>query len=154
MADFSRWHIICNMYDVEFFGRQIMTADHINVLINDASWAWPDAVRQIFRDRSVQLLVVKNADEALDTLQHRRIHTAIVDAGRQAGGLAIIKMIRSGFPLLPCILIADDAEQKLLSAALELDVFSVINKPVDIPLLKSQLHRLFLRRYGSTIFEN
>jgi hypothetical protein len=61
-------------------------------------------------------------------------------------------MIRSGFPLLPCILIADDAEQKLLSTALELDVFSVINKPVDMPLLKGQLNRLFLKRYGSTIF--
>ena len=131
-----------------------MAIDYINVLINDASWAWPDAVRQIFSDRGIQLSLAKNADQALDILQHRRIHTAIVDMDSQSGGLAIIKMIRSGFPLLPCILIADDAEQKLLSAALELDVFSVINKPVDMLVLKSQLHKLFLRRYGSTIFEN
>jgi DNA-binding NtrC family response regulator len=129
-----------------------VATDYINVLINDASWAWPDAVRQIFSARGVQLLLVKNADQALNILQHRRIHTAIVDMDCQTGGLAVIKMIRSGFPLLPCILITDDAEQKLLSTALELDVFSVINKPVDMPLLKSQLHKLFLKRYDSTIF--
>lgn len=129
-----------------------MTIDYINVLMNDTGWAWPDAVRQIFSARDVQLLLAKNADQALNILQHRRIHTAIVDMDSETGGLAVIKMIRSGFPLLPCILIADSAEQKLLSTALELDVFSVINKPVDIPLLKGQLHRLFLKRYGSTIF--
>jgi len=137
---------------VTFLYRQIVTTD-INVLINDACWAWPEAVRQIFNSRGIQLLLVKNAAQALSTLQHRRIHTAIVDMDCEAlSGLVVIKMIRSGFPLLPCILIADSAEQKLLSEALELDVFSVINKPVDILLLQSQLHKLFLKRYGSSVF--
>jgi DNA-binding NtrC family response regulator len=129
-----------------------MTIEYINVLINDSGWAWPEVVRQIFRGRSVELSLVRQADEALYVLQHRRIHTAIVDMDCETGGLTIIKMIRSGFPLLPCILIAETAEQKLLSAALELDVFSVINKPVNILLLQSQLHRLFLKKYGSNIF--
>jgi DNA-binding NtrC family response regulator len=130
-----------------------MATDYINVLINETDWAWPDAVRQIFRSRGIQLLLAKNADQTLNILQHRRIHTAIVDMdSEKLSGLAVIKMIRSGFPLLPCILLAETAEEKLLSAALELDVFSVINKPVDIRLLQSQLHRLFLKRYGSTVF--
>ena len=129
-----------------------MVIDCINVLINDAGWAWPEAARQIFSSRGVQLLLVKNAEQALNILQHRRIHTAIVDMDSETGGLTIIKMMRSGFPLLPCILIAETAEQKLLSEALELDVFSVINKPVNILLLQSQLHRLFLKKYGSSVF--
>lgn len=129
-----------------------MAIEYINVLINDSGWAWPEAVRQIFRGRCVELLLVRQADEALNVLQHRRIHTAIVDMDCKSGGLAVIKMIRSGFPRLPCILVADSAEQKLLSVAIELDIFSVINKPVDIPLLKGQLHRLFLKRYGSSAF--
>lgn len=124
----------------------------INVLINDACWAWPEAVKQIFSSRGVQLLLVKKAEQALNVLQHRRISTAIVDMDCQSGGLGIVKMIRSGFPRVPCILIADSAEQKLLSEALELDVFSVINKPVDILLLQNQLHRLFFKNYGSSIF--
>jgi DNA-binding NtrC family response regulator len=132
-----------------------MTIDSVKVLINSSDWAWPDAVRQIFRDRCVELLVVKQADEALNVLQQRRIHTAIVDMDSKIlNGLSMIKIIRSGFPLLPCILLTDSAEEKLLSAALELDVFSVMNKPVDIPLLQNQLHRLFVKRYNSNLFNS
>jgi len=132
-----------------------MTVDSVKVLINGSDWAWPDAVRQIFKDRSVELLMVKRPDEALNVLQHRRIHTAIVDMDSHAfNGLSMIKLIRSSFPMLPCILLADGAEDKLLSAALELDVFSVLNKPVDITLLQSQLHRLFVKRYNSYLFNS
>jgi DNA-binding NtrC family response regulator len=132
-----------------------MTIDSIKVLINGSDWAWPDAVRQIFKDRSVELLIVKRADETLNVLQQRRIHTAIVDMDSKIlNGLSMIKVIRSSFPLLPCILLADSAEEKLLSTALELDVFSVMNKPVDIPLLQNQLHRLFVKRYNSNLFNS
>jgi DNA-binding NtrC family response regulator len=132
-----------------------MTMDNIKVLINGSDWAWPDAVRQIFKDRSVELLIVKQADEALNVLQQRRIHTAIVDMDSKIlNGLSMIKVIRSSFPLLPCILLADSAEEKLLSTALELDVFSVMNKPVDMQLLQNQLHRLFVKRYNSNLFNS
>lgn len=132
-----------------------MAIDSVKVLINGSGWAWPDVARQIFKNRPVELLVVGRADEALNVLQHRRVHTAILDMDCETtNGLAVIKMIRSGFPLLPCILLADSAEEKLLSAALELDVFSVINKPVDIELLQNQLHRLFVKKYNSNLFNS
>jgi len=132
-----------------------MAIENIKVLINGSDWAWPDAVRQIFRDRSVELLMVKQADEALNVLQQRRIHTAIVDMdSKMLSGLGMIRIIRSNFPMLPCILLAEDAEEKLLTAALELDVFSVMNKPVDIALLQNQLHRLFVKRYNSNLFNS
>ena len=132
-----------------------MTIEHINVLINDADWAWPMAVGQIFRNRNVELLMVKQTDEALNVLQQRRIHTAIIDMNsRILSGLGMIRAIRSGFPLLPCILVADNVEKKLLSDALELEVFSVISKPVDMELLRAQLNRLFIRRYNSSLFES
>jgi DNA-binding NtrC family response regulator len=132
-----------------------MTIEHINVLINDADWAWPMAVGQIFRNRNVELLMVKQADEALNVLHQRRIHTAIIDMNsRILNGLGLIRVIRSGFPLLPCILVADNVEKKLLSDALELEVFSVISKPVDMELLRAQLNRLFIRRYNSSLFES
>ncbi len=132
-----------------------MPTDSVNVLINDSDWAWPMAVGQIFRGRNVELLMVKQANEALNVLQQRRIHTAIIDVNsRIPGGLGMImiRIIHNNFPLLPCILVAEAPEQKLLSEALKLDVFSVINKPVDIELLQGQLHRLFLKRYGSFVF--
>jgi two-component system C4-dicarboxylate transport response regulator DctD len=132
-----------------------MTIDGVKVMINGFDWALPQAIKQIFETKSVELLMVNRADEALNVLQHRRIHTAIVDMdSRTLNGLSMIKIIRSSFPTLPCILLAGEAEEKLLSAALELDVFSVMNKPVDIGLLKNQLNRLFVRRYDSYLFNS
>ncbi|MEN6385636.1 MAG: response regulator [Phycisphaerales bacterium] len=132
-----------------------MTIDGVKVLINGFDWAWPQAIKQIFETRSVELLMVHRPDEALNVIQQRRIHTAIVDMESKAlSGLSMIKIIRSSFPALPCILLADQAEEKLLSAALELDVFSVMNKPVDISLLQNQLNRLFVKRYDSNLFNS
>ena len=131
-----------------------MLIERVNVLINESDWAWPIAVGQIFRNRNVELLMVKQADEALNVLQQRRIHTAIIDMNSGIpSGLGMIRVIRSSFPLLPCILVADNVEKKLLSDALELDVFSVISKPVDIELLRIQLNRLFIRQYNSSLFD-
>ena len=130
-----------------------MTTDSIKVLINNSDWAWPDAVRQIFKDRSVELLVVKQTDEALNVLQQRRIHTAIVDMDSKIlNGLSMMKVIRGCYPLLPCILLTSAAGENMLSKALRLDVFSVIEKPVDMNILREQLHRLFLKKYNSDIF--
>jgi DNA-binding NtrC family response regulator len=132
-----------------------MTIDGVKVLINGFDWAWPQAMKQIFETRSVELLMVRRPDEALNVLQQRRIHTAIVDMdSKNLSGLSMIKIIRSSFPTLPCILLADQAEEKLLSAALELEVFSVMNKPVDIDLLQTQLNRLFVKRYDSYLFNS
>jgi AmiR/NasT family two-component response regulator len=61
-------------------------------------------------------------------------------------------MIRSHYPYVPCILLTRAAEPELLSDALELEVFSVITKPVDMDILLGQLDKLFIKRYNSTIF--
>ena len=41
-----------------------------------------------------------------------------------------------------------------MAKALALDVFSVINKPVDMSILLDQLNRLFTRRYNSAVFSS
>ena len=45
------------------------------------------------------------------------------------------------------------AGQSLLGKALKLDVFSVIDKPVDMTILREQLNRLFIRKFHSDIFK-
>lgn len=130
----------------------------VNVLASQASWAWPAALREIFRPRGINLLVAENASEFVSIIKNKRIHTTIVDV--DSGGsnaLTTIRIIRMDFPLMPCILLssppqADGEHEALLGNALKLNVFSVIDKPVDMGLLREQLNRLFLRRYGSDIF--
>ncbi len=125
----------------------------INVLVSDANWAWPQAMRSIFQPRGVSLLVAHNPAQFVQIIQQKRIHTTIVDMdGEASNGLATIRIIRMDYPLVPCILLTSDVCESLLGNALKLDVFSVIDKPVDMELLREQLNRLFLKRYQSAVF--
>lgn len=129
-----------------------LQSDEINVLASRADWDWPGAVRNIFKPRGVNLLVVENTNDIVSVLQHRRIRTAIVDTDRRQGGLWTLKIIRAECPALPCILLTSDTTKFTLDEALRLDVFSVIDKPVDMRILNDQMNRLFVKMYGSHIF--
>jgi hypothetical protein len=96
-----------------------------NVLASGANWAWPVALRELFKPRDVNLLVAEKTDDFVEIIRHRRVHTTIVDM---------------------------ETRQDFLSKALQLNVFSVIEKPVDMEILRQQLNRLFLKRYNSDIF--
>jgi len=128
--------------------------EEVTILASNANWAWPEALRYIFRPRGVNLLVAENAAQFVSIIERKRIHTTIVDMdSEQSDGLATIKIIRMDYPLLPCILLTSTAGESLLGKALRLDVFSVIDKPVDMRILREQLNRLFIKKYNSSIFE-
>lgn len=127
--------------------------DEVNVLSSQAGWAWPEALRHIFKPRGVNLLVAESAADFVNIIRNKRIHTTIVDMdSQQSDGLVVIKIIRMNYPLLPCILLTSTAGESLLEKALRLDVFSVIGKPVDMSILRQQLNRLFIKKYHSDIF--
>ena len=127
--------------------------EEVNVLASSANWAWPEALRNLFQPRGVNLLMAENTDEFVSIIEQRRIHTTIVDLdSEKSSGLTTIKIIRIDYPLLPCILLTGSAGETMLSNALRLDVFSVIEKPVDMNILREQLNRLFVKKYNSDIF--
>ena len=127
--------------------------EEVNVLASEASWAWPEAVRSIFRPRGINLLVAENASEFVNIIERKRIHTTIVDMDSEgSNGLATIKIIRMDYPLVPCILLSSATGESLLGKALRLDVFNVIDKPVDMGVLQEQLNRLFIKKYSSNVF--
>ncbi len=97
--------------------------------------------------------MAENVGEFVNIIERRRIHTTIVDMDSAGGGLATIKIIRMDYPLIPCILLSSGAGEVLLGKALELNIFSVIDKPVDMNILREQLNRLFIKRYDSYIFK-
>lgn len=127
--------------------------DEVNVLASAASWAWPQALRRVFQPRGVNLMVAENPADFVHIIGSRRIHTTIVDMdSERSSGLATIKIIRMDFPRLPCILLTSRANQDMLGKALQLDVFGVVDKPVDMDVLRELLNRLFVKRYNSNIF--
>ncbi len=129
------------------------TGFEVNVLASQASWAWPAALREVFRPRGVNLLVAEDADQFVNIIRSKRIHTTILDIdSEKSNTLTTIRIIRMDYPLLPCILLSSTAGESLLGEALRLDVFSVIGKPVDMGVLREQLNRLFIKKYNCDIF--
>jgi DNA-binding NtrC family response regulator len=127
--------------------------DEVNVLASAANWAWPQAVRDIFRPRGVNLLMAQNANDFVGIIASTRIHTAIVDVdAEQPNGLATVKVIRIGYPRVPCIMLTSKVDGALLDKALQLEVFGVIGKPVNMDILRELLNRLFLKKYSSNLF--
>ena len=127
--------------------------DEISVLASEANWAWPLAVRDIFQPRGINLLVAKSVSEFVSVIEQKRIHATIVDMdSEKCNGLATIKIIRMDYPLLPCILLSSRSGEEVLSKALRLDVFGVVDKPVDMNVLLRLLNRLFMKKYNSDIF--
>jgi DNA-binding NtrC family response regulator len=127
--------------------------DEVNVLASAADWAWPLAVRDIFQPRGVSLLVAEDACDFVQIIANRRIHATILDIdwGRPSG-LTTAKLIRMDYPLLPCLLLSSRVDRDVLDRALQLEVFSVVAKPVNMDLLRDMLNRIFLKRYNSNIF--
>ncbi|MHC4124266.1 MAG: response regulator [Planctomycetota bacterium] len=127
--------------------------EEINVLASDADWAWPMALEEIFRPRGVNLLVARQPAEFVSIIESKRIHTTILDTDtRQYSVLATVRIIKAEYPMLPCILLTKQVGKELLGKALELNVSGVVDKPVDMVILRELLDRLFVKRYNSKIF--
>ena len=127
--------------------------NEVNVLASEADWAWPEALKSIFQPRGINLLVAGNSSEFLNIIRNKRIHTTILDIdSEKSSAMAMIRLIKMSFPMLPCILLTSSAGQTLLDKALQMNVFSVIDKPVDMNILREQLDRLFIKKYKSDIF--
>jgi DNA-binding NtrC family response regulator len=130
-----------------------MTLNEIKVLVGSSEWSWRAVISSLLAPRGIDALVARGAQEAMDIIESNRLHVAIVDVDWQTGeGLSIVRVIRGYEPLLPCIMVSEGCERSALSRALELDVFSVLSKPVDMCILRQQMNRLFVKRYNSNVF--
>lgn len=77
----------------------------MNLLAIASDWAWPQAVRQIFEPRGVNLLLAGSIDEFIVVLVSRRIHAAIIDLDSRYCGFTAIRVIRMGHPVGPCLIL-------------------------------------------------
>ena len=145
------WHDICTECGVMV--GNLSKLEEINVLASEADWGWPAALGAIFRPRGVNLLVAQSTADFLTVIANTRIHTAIIDMdSERSSGLATIRVLRMDYPWLPCIMLTSRVDEAVLGDALRLNVFSVIDKPVEMGVLREQLNRLFIKRYNSTVF--
>jgi CheY-like chemotaxis protein len=121
------------------------------VLLANEQEGWHQTVRGLLEPQGVQTISARSGREALDLLESRPVHAAVLDQQMpQLGGMQVIRLMnehRKAAP--PAILLANELTSHLLREALGMHVFSVLSKPVDTNLLLDSLARV-LRRYHAS----
>ena len=108
-----------------------------------ASSRWIETVADYVRPRGIGL---RRATSRTDTLACIELGgTALVILSHRVpalDALSILRSIRSVDIEVPCLLLADEAPQRMLAQALELRAYSVVKQPVAADLLTGLLDRI------------
>src|SRR3954464_5771477 len=97
------------------------------VLLANEQEGWHQTVRRLLEPQGVQTLSARSGREALQLIESRPVHVAILDAQMpQLGGLQVVKLMREELRTAapPAILVANDLTSTLLREALMMHVFS------------------------------
>src|SRR5947208_11182647 len=119
----------------------MVQANHNNrltVLLANEQEGWHQTVRGLLEPQGVQTLVARSGREALNLIESRPVHVAVLDQQMpQLGGLQVIRLMRDIKKSSPpaAILLASQLTNHLLHEALGMHVFTVLAKPVDFNLL-------------------
>ncbi len=125
-----------------------MHTNRLTVLLANEQEGWHQTVRQLLEPQGVQTLCARSGREALNMIETRPIHVAVLDHQMQGlGGLQVVRLMRELEHAPPAILLAGELTNHLLHEALGMHVFSVLSKPVDFNVLLDTLARVMRRHY-------
>lgn len=122
--------------------------NRFTVLLANEQEGWHQTVRQLLQPQGVQTISARSGREALNLIESRPIHVAVLDYKMQGlGGLQVVRLMREMPEAPPAILLAGELTTHLLHEAIGMHVFSVLSKPVDFNVLLDTLARVMRRHY-------
>lgn len=137
--------------------------NRLNVLLTETDERWSHQLPRLLEPQGVRALLAHDVDEAVEILQQLPVHAVLVDvsipmataAGKETSdsGLKLLRVIQRLEPAPPTVVVRGrrfDARQddRLLTEALKLRAFSVLDQPVQLEQLLGVLQRLIQRYYG------
>ncbi|HEY1628310.1 MAG TPA: response regulator [Tepidisphaeraceae bacterium] len=122
--------------------------NRFTVLLANETEGWHQTVRQLLQPQGVETLSARSGREALNLIESRPVHVAVLDSQMQGlGGLQVIRLMREMDQAPHAILLAGELTTHLLHEAIAMHVFSVLAKPVDFNILLDTLARVMRRHY-------
>ena len=120
-----------------------------SVLIADDDPGCRDLLREIVEPEGYRALLASSGEEALDIVQHERVHLALFDMHMpKLTGLETLQLAHQFNAVLPCILVTADATEELMRQAFLVRAYSVIPKPVSPAMLLYTMVRALVKAYG------
>ena len=122
--------------------------NRFTVLLANETEGWHQTVRDLLKPQGVETISARSGREALNLIESRPIHVAVLDYQMQGlGGLQVIRLMRDMQQAPHSILLAGELTTHLLHEAIAMHVFSVLSKPVDFNVLLDTLARVMRRHY-------
>ena len=149
--------------------------ERLNVLLSDGEEAWARHLPNLLEPQGVRAIRVHSVRHAMDVIESEPIHVAVVDLGlpvepgemrvdvvrrrpgtevdaTKPGALKLVQVMRRLEPSPPTVIVRGRlfdrrVDDRLLREALTLNVFSVLDQPVDMEQMLQVLRRVLERHY-------
>lgn len=134
----------------------------LNVLMAGSDEPWCEHLPRLLEPQGVKAIRAASVDEALGVIERQRIHAAVIGmwtptakqgyADATPGGLKLLRVIHRLEPPPPAVVVRDRSfvgrwDDRWLSEALKLDVFTVLDQPVGLEQMLEAFRRLVQRHY-------
>lgn len=148
-------------------------ASRLNVLMTEGEQSWVQQLPRLLQPQGVRAILAPDVDEAVRVIRRGPVHAVVVDMAvpmareeseereraadsaseSSPGGLKLLRVIRRLEPAPPTVVVRGRrfdrrVDDRLLSEALKLEAFSVLDQPVQLEQLLDVLRRLIERHYG------
>lgn len=128
----------------------VLDSKDYSILIADDDPTCRDSLREIISPIGYPTLVAEDGETALEMLESQPVHLFLCDMYmRTLNGLETVTLARRIVAELPCILVTASSDDQLVRKAMEVKVYSIVNKPVNRHELVFTLQRALRKAYHS-----
>lgn len=126
----------------------VKASQQFSILIADDDQACRETLQEMLAPVGYPTYVAENGEEALEVLERQPVHLFLCDMYMSTmNGLETVSLARQIINELPCILVTASSDEQLVRKALEVKVYSVVNKPINRQELLFTLQRALRRAY-------
>jgi DNA-binding NtrC family response regulator len=109
-----------------------MLAVQPSLLITDDDRAMRETLGEVFQRRGFDTVLASDGEEAVQIVNRQPVHLALLDMHMpRCTGLEAIRQVKRLHQILPCILFTGALDDAILQEAAQIDVFSVLSKPIN-----------------------
>ncbi len=108
-----------------------------SVLFSDHEEEARGVLARAFQTSPYETIVVSRGWEAIEIVQSRPVDALVLDVEMpDLGGLSMVKVLKGLELAVPCVFTSYSFSKEMLIQAMIADVYSVLEKPIDLDLLR------------------
>lgn len=121
-----------------------------NLLITDDDRDFRETLRGVFEPRGFRTTLAADGCEALEIVrQHNDFHLLLVDMHMpRMTGLETVRRLRELPSQMPCILLSAALDDEICQQARQIEVASILSKPITVSQLTGIVRQVMRERYG------